>query len=47
VSVAEVTGDSVRLAVAGDSVPPPERAAREADLRARCLAALRGAGLLG
>ena len=46
VTVAEVTTEGVRLAVAGDPVPPPERAAREAELRAACLARLRAEGLL-
>jgi small-conductance mechanosensitive channel len=46
VTVAEVARDGVRLAVAGDPVPPPERAAREAELRARCLARLRDEQLL-
>ncbi len=31
------TVEGVRLAVGGDPVPPPERAAREAELRLRCL----------
>jgi small-conductance mechanosensitive channel len=44
--VAEVAPEGVRLAVSGDRVPPPERAAREAELRALCLGALRGAGHL-
>jgi hypothetical protein len=43
-AVAEVAPEGVRLAVSGDRVPPPERPAREAELRARCLAALRAAG---
>jgi small-conductance mechanosensitive channel len=46
VSVAESTADGVRLSVGGESVAPPERARREAELRLRCLACLREAGLL-
>jgi small-conductance mechanosensitive channel len=46
VSVAEAVPWGVRLSVGGDPVPPPERAAREADLRARCLKRLRAEGLL-
>jgi small-conductance mechanosensitive channel len=46
VSVAEVTADGVRLAIAGDPVPPPERGPRQAELRALCLARLRSEGLL-
>jgi small-conductance mechanosensitive channel len=46
VSVAEAVPWGVRLAVGGDPVPPPDRAAREADLRARCHARLRADGLL-
>jgi small-conductance mechanosensitive channel len=46
VTVAEATPWGVRLAVGGAPVPPPERAAREADLRARCHARLRDEGLL-
>jgi small conductance mechanosensitive channel len=46
VSVAETVPWGVRLAVGGDPVPPPDRAAREADLRARCHARLRSEGLL-
>ena len=37
---------TVRLAVAGDPVPPPERGPRQAELRALCLARLRSEGLL-
>jgi small-conductance mechanosensitive channel len=47
VHVAEIAADGVRLSVGGDRVPPPEKAAGEAELRARCLRALRVAGLLG
>jgi hypothetical protein len=36
----------VRLAVGGERCPPPERAAREAELRLRCLDLLRADGLL-
>ena len=46
VTVAEAVPWGVRLAVGGGPVPPPERAAREADLRARCHARLRAEGLL-
>ena len=45
-SVAETVPWGVRLAVGGGPVPPPEHAAAEADLRARCHARLRAAGLL-
>ena len=45
-SVAEAVPWGVRLAIGGDAVPPPERAAREADLRRRCLRRLRQEGLL-
>jgi small-conductance mechanosensitive channel len=46
VTVAEAVPWGVRLAVAGDPVPPRDRPAREADLRARCHARLRAEGLL-
>jgi small-conductance mechanosensitive channel len=46
VTIAETVPWGVRLAVGGDPVAPPDRAAREADLRARCHARLRSAGLL-
>jgi small-conductance mechanosensitive channel len=46
VSVAEVTPDGVRLAIAGDPVPPPDREPRQAELRAQCLRRLRAEGLL-
>ena len=46
VTVAEVSPDGVRLAIAGDPVPPPERGPRQAELRALCLARLRSEGLL-
>jgi small-conductance mechanosensitive channel len=46
VTVAETTVDGVRLAVGGERCPPPERAAREAELRLRCLELLRADGLL-
>jgi small-conductance mechanosensitive channel len=45
-TVAEAQPWGMRLAIGGDPVPPPERAAREADLRARCLARLHAEGLL-
>jgi small-conductance mechanosensitive channel len=46
VSIAEVARDGVRLTVGGDAVPPAEKAAAEAELRARCLRRLRAEGLL-
>jgi small-conductance mechanosensitive channel len=46
VAVAETVAWGVRLTVAGAMVPPPERGAREAALRARCHARLREEGLL-
>jgi small-conductance mechanosensitive channel len=46
VTVAEAVPWGVRLSVGGDRVPPPERAAAEAELRARCLKRLRAEGLL-
>jgi small-conductance mechanosensitive channel len=46
VTVAEAVPWGVRLAVGADPVAPGDRAAREADLRARCHARLRAAGLL-
>jgi small-conductance mechanosensitive channel len=46
VAVAETVPWGVRLAVAGGMVPPPERGAGEAALRARCHARLREEGLL-
>jgi small-conductance mechanosensitive channel len=46
VTVAESAATGVRLSVAGDRVPPPEKAARQAELRARCLRRLRTEGLL-
>jgi len=46
VSVAEHVPWGTRLAVGGDPCPPPERPAREAALRARCLRRLRAEGLL-
>jgi small-conductance mechanosensitive channel len=46
VSVAETTTDGVRLVVGGERCPPPERAARESELRLRCLELLRADGLL-
>jgi len=45
-SVAEVVPWGTRLAVGGDPVPPPQKAAREADLRRRCMRRLRAEGLL-
>jgi small-conductance mechanosensitive channel len=45
-SVAEAVAWGTRLAVGGDPVPPPQKAAREAELRRRCLQRLRQEGLL-
>ena len=45
-AVAEVNPDGVRIEIAGDPVPPPERSPRQAELRALCLARLRSEGLL-
>ena len=46
-SVAEITHEGVRISVAGEPVPPPEKGPRQAELRAQCLARLRSEGLLG
>jgi small-conductance mechanosensitive channel len=46
VTVADITPDGVRIEIAGDPVPPPERGPRQAELRAQCLARLRSEGLL-
>jgi len=46
VEVAEITSDGVRLDVAGEPVATADRAARESELRATALRALRGDGLL-
>ena len=46
VTVAEAVPWGVRLAVGADPVPPDEKGAREAELRARCLRRLRAEGLL-
>jgi small-conductance mechanosensitive channel len=46
VTIAETVPSGVRLAVGGDSVPPRERAGREAEMRAQCHARLRAEGLL-
>jgi small conductance mechanosensitive channel len=46
VTVAETVPWGVRLAVGGDPAPTADRAAREAELRARCHARLRAEGLL-
>jgi len=45
-TVAEATPAGVRLAVGGERVSPPEKGAREAELRGRCLARLHEEGLL-
>ena len=45
--IAEVGADGVRYTVARGTVPPAERPARESELRADALRALRTAGLLG
>ena len=47
VSVAESTPEGVRLNVSGEATDPEARAAREGELRARCLERLHAAGLLG
>ena len=46
VTVAEMTAEGVRLAVAGERCLPPERVPREAELRLRCLELLQAEGLL-
>jgi small-conductance mechanosensitive channel len=46
VSVAEATPQGVRLSVAGPPVAPPDRGAREAELRLACLQRLHAEGLL-
>jgi small-conductance mechanosensitive channel len=46
VRVVEITPEGVRIMLTAEPVLAPERAAREADLRAAALRALRGAGLL-
>lgn len=45
-ALAEQLPWGTRLTVAGERVAPPERGARENDLRARCVAKLRAEGLL-
>lgn len=45
--IAEVTDTGIRLQVAGPPVPPAERIAREGELRAEILRALREAGCRG
>ncbi|HEU4975381.1 MAG TPA: mechanosensitive ion channel domain-containing protein [Baekduia sp.] len=42
--IADAAADGLRIVVQGAPAPPSERLAREADLRARALAALRAAG---
>jgi small-conductance mechanosensitive channel len=46
VTVAESTAEGIRLAVGGERCAPPDRAAREAELRLRCLTRLREEGFL-
>lgn len=46
VSVTESTAEGLRLSVGGAACAPPDRAAREAELRLRCLMRLRAEGLL-
>ena len=46
VQIAEVTPEGVRLSVTGPAAPAPERAGREAGLRAAMLRRLRAEGLL-
>jgi small-conductance mechanosensitive channel len=45
-TVAEAVAWGTRLAVGGDPVPPPQKAAREAELRRQCLKRLREEGLI-
>jgi small-conductance mechanosensitive channel len=45
-TIAEVTAEGVRISVAGDPVPPPQKGPRQAELRAQCLKRLRSEGLL-
>ena len=47
VTLAEVAPDGIRIAIGGERVAPSERAKREAEVRAACLARLRAAGLIG
>jgi hypothetical protein len=46
VTIAEQVPWGIRLAIGGEAVAPPDRYAREAELRARCLRRLRAEGLL-
>ena len=46
VRIAEVTPDGVRMTVTAAPAPAPERAEREAELRAALLRRLRATGLL-
>jgi small-conductance mechanosensitive channel len=46
VRVAEITPEGVRITLTAEPVLAPERAEREAGLRAAALRALRGAGLM-
>jgi small-conductance mechanosensitive channel len=46
VTIAESAPTGIKLAVSGDPVPAADKADREADLRARCLARLHAEGLL-
>jgi small-conductance mechanosensitive channel len=46
VTVAEVVPWGIRLGVGGEPSPPPERAAREAELRLQCARKLQAEGLL-
>lgn len=46
VRIAEMTFEGVRISLIAEPVPAPQRTAREAELRAAALRALRGAGLL-
>jgi small-conductance mechanosensitive channel len=46
VTVAESTPEGIRIAVAGERVPPPERSVGESALRLRCLERLRAEGIL-
>jgi small conductance mechanosensitive channel len=47
VRITEVTDTGIRVQIAGPPVPPQERLAREAELRARALRVLREAGCRG
>jgi small-conductance mechanosensitive channel len=46
VTIAETTPEGIKLALGGDPVPAPDRAAQESELRLRCLRRLQAEGLL-